>query len=136
MSLKQLVRLVRDWVHDDRRKGSKVLPSLADEKVATGAAGAWAYGVYTEVVADSGAVLVEVDGIEVISIAGDHQVELAVGAAGSEVGAGVISAIAVGYHPVKSGLFPKNSRIAVRTASKAGGGQTVGIKVHYREVSY
>lgn len=107
-----------------------VKPSLANGVVATGGAGVWAEGAYVEVVPANGinakfgvyAVLVE-------AITGVHQVTLASGGAGAEVPFCTIALGQAGRHLIQGPLVAANARVAVKTASKAGGAQTVTVYI-------
>lgn len=104
-----------------------VLPSAANEKQATGGAGAWAYGSYTEIAPSIGLKAALVTGIHVTNLAGIHHVDLAVGAAASEVVIARIPVTASGRINIKPVKIPAASRLAVRTATKGGGAQTIDL---------
>lgn len=111
-----------------------VEPSLANEVVVTGAAGAWVYGNYAELDAST-ATARQIVGINVVAIsAGSHQVDIATGQAGSEVVQATLQIDAVGYYTVSIPDTQSGVRVAARTASKAGSAQTVSLKYTYVEL--
>lgn len=107
-----------------------VLPSGADEKTVTGGAGAWAQGSWVEIASTVGASDIVVREIHVVSATGVHQVELGTGAAASEVALAKRS-VSAGSNPMQTVRIPAGTRLAARTASKAGGAQAVTINVVY-----
>lgn len=104
---------------------SKVLPDYANEKVMTGGAGVWGEGSYTEIAADVGSADVYLRGFVCTAVTGLHQMTIATGAAASEVDGAKLAVATTGYYPISSVAIPANSRLAAKTASKAGTSQTV-----------
>jgi hypothetical protein len=128
-----ILTMIRQWVELMLLTSQKVLPNLANEIAVTGAAGAWVKGSYAQVAADIGSSRILIKGVQVVSITGSHQIEIAYGAAASEVVLGSIQADAVGFYNFASPIVPINSRIAARTATKAGTSQACAIKLIYCE---
>lgn len=103
-------------------------PDMANGVVVTGGAGAWGFGVYAEVIATNAvnsssavyAVVVE-------AVTGIHQITLASGLAGAEVPFCQFTVVAAGKYIIQGPPVAANLRIAAKTASKAGGAQTVTI---------
>lgn len=148
MSLKVMVMQIKDDVTNlllGREEASEwagvesdsgVLPSGANEVQMTGGAGAWADGAYTEVIADSGADEIVPFGFYCTAFTATsiHQVTMALGAAAAEVDGPVFPVAGVGFVPFKSEKVPANSRIALKTATKAGGAQTVDGFIVYHAI--
>jgi len=109
-----------------------VEPSLANEVVVTGA-GAWTYGAYAQLDAST-ANARQIIGINVVAVTGSHQLEIATGGAGSEVVQATLQIDAVGFYQVSIPDTQSGVRVAARTASKAGGSQTVSLKYTYVEL--
>lgn len=110
------------------------LPGLADGITLTGGAGAWAQGVWAEVDAAVAANVV-LTGLMVEAVTGIHEIQIGTGAAAAEVGLCSMKVPAVGYYPLRSTRIPSATRIAARTASKAGGAQTCIVHLQARVVT-
>lgn len=100
-------------------------PSLSNEVVVTGAAGAWTKGNWQQLLPDVGVNDFIVTGIHVAAVTGIHQVNLGIGAGGSEETIARLVVTGTGMHRITPVRIPGSSRVAALTASKAGGAQTL-----------
>ena len=109
-------------------------PDHANDVTITGHATANTVGSYATISADIGSSDVFLHSITVTGITGIHQIDIAVGAASSEVDYLTIGVASTGQYVIDSAQIPANSRISARTSSKAGGGQTVSLFLHYKQL--
>lgn len=106
------------------------VPSNAASKTLTGHATAHTYGSWVEIDASTARELM-ISNVLITACTGVHQIEIGVGASGSEVGIGVTLASAVGYAPFAHApsAIPAGSRLVARTATTAGTTQTCAIRL-------
>lgn len=101
-------------------------PDMANGVVVTGGAGAWGMGVYSELIATNAvADRFAVYALVVEAVTGVHQVTLGSGLAAAEVAFSQVTITTTGKYIIQGPAVAANLRIAAKTASKAGGAQTI-----------
>lgn len=117
------------------RSEKKLYPTLAAGVTITGAAGVRAQGAWVEVVPATTIVAdFVVCRVVVQSITGLHQLQIGRGASGSEVSVGTVFVTAAGVYELHTPVVAANSRVAMRTASEAGGAETLVARVQYANI--
>ena len=133
-----------DNLEDSLSGTVNVYPTLANAITVTSSSSAWTHGSYAEIVpvdTISDAIFVDSVVVEVPSAAGTYQIDLATGAAASEV---VVSTVrfAAGHAsnhmslviPIRKKVL-KNVRISARCASKVASAKTLDVSISYRTIS-
>ena len=112
-----------------------VAPGKADPVLLTGDATEWVMGDWVEVIAaDTIDALVRPIGIVCLPSDADefYQVDLGIGADGDEVVVSTTTVINTGFFPLDAEEIDRNTRIALRVASLAGGPETLSVTLVYK----
>lgn len=119
---------------------ARVYPSLADGKVVTGGAGAWALGSFVEIIPANtitGPFDIHYINFEDASATDTYQLILYSGLGGAEIEIGAVktkretATSGTTNVPIQIPAQLANARISAKVASKSGGSDTVTISVYY-----
>lgn len=135
-SLRAILELLEDHAH----KGQQCYPTLADAINIVSSATAWTYGSYVELVPVD-TITSDFDihwlNISAISANDEYEIEFATGLVAAEVKVACVSfernavQSQEGSISMQTPVFPANTRISARIASKAASANHANFKIHY-----